>query len=129
MATLEKEFANAKDLHSPLVEISTCSEAKANKAQTDLRNSRAWLAEVELGTKLAREDLSKNREHSAGLAEAAEKAVRQMTKMSNRASVLETEAKSLKSRIGGVSKTRDDAASSTNEKDQKQNCSNFALVY
>lgn len=68
---------------------------------------------------MAQENLGEVREHSAGLANVAWKALRSLTKLPTRAQALETEVKFLKSQINEVGKTGNDAVSSANEKGRK----------
>lgn len=119
VTTLRTKLANAKVLHSPLVEITTRSEADASQARSHLQDSQARFIKFEQEAKLAGGDFAKKREQSDGSAEEAEKALRQLTQMSNRAQALENEVKSLKLEMDGAVKTRDDAISSAKEKDWK----------
>lgn len=116
MTSLETELPSAKAFHLQLGEVATFSEADANKLRTGLQKSQARLIEVEQEMKLARKDFGESRKQSAGSAEAAEKSLLQLTKMSNRAQNLEIEVNSLNSLTCKVDKIRDDATWSANEK-------------
>lgn len=83
VATLETEVANSKPLHSRLVEVATHYQAGVNKAPTNLQDSLARLVKFEREAKMAREGPNKVRKQFVGSAEAAKKALRQLTEMSN----------------------------------------------
>lgn len=57
VATLETELTTAKALHSRLLEVSTRSEADANKTRTNLQDAQARLVEVEQKEELTRKGL------------------------------------------------------------------------
>lgn len=116
VAVLKTKLFCVKILHSQLVEMATGSETDSNRARTDLRDAQVRLAEVEQKAKLARAGLNKVRAQSAGSAKAAEESSRLLTEVPTRAWSLEAEVKSLKSHMSEVSKVRDDAISSANER-------------
>lgn len=77
-------LASIKASHSQLAKMGTCSEADANRACTDLRDSQARLIGVEEEAKLARKDPDKGREPSARLAKSTEESLRQLIEVSTR---------------------------------------------
>lgn len=121
VATPNTELATAKNSRLRLIEVATHSETDANKAQTDLQNPQTRFVKVEQEETLTQEDLDIVREQSVRSVKAAEIALRQLTEMSNRDETVKVEAKSLKSQMDGVVRTRDAVSSSANEKGRKKN--------
>lgn len=79
VATPETELADAKALQSRPADVAICSEADADRAQTDLQYSQTHPVNVGQVTELAREDFDNVRGQYAESAKAAEKTLRQLT--------------------------------------------------
>lgn len=85
VTTLEAELASAKASRLRRVVVATRAESDANNACTDFEKSQARLVEVEQEARLDRGKLDEVRDLSAGSAKAAEKTLRHLTRVSNRA--------------------------------------------
>lgn len=116
---LDTKLASVKATNLQMEEIATRSEAKTNRARTNLRDAQARLFGAEQEAKLACEDQDKIREQSAKSAKAAEESLRQLAEVSTRAQGSEAAVKCLESQISKVGKVRDVANRFADEKAQQ----------
>lgn len=102
-------LANAKAVHARLTDDFALSEADAAMVRTNLESWKVRFSEVEQASKLVSANPDDARTQSGELAKRAEKPSRQLTKMSSKVQLLESEVSFLKTQMYQCSNTHDDS--------------------